>query len=95
VGDDSRVFSTPDGTAVTIPARFLASEDASFSYRVGHMEGRTGKEFAKAFNPALYVREAFFQGFADASAMLEIEKAQKLATPDLGEVRNAERPEAF
>lgn len=61
------------------------------------MEGRTGaKEFAKVFDPALYVREAFFQGFSDASAVLEREKgAEKVATPDLGEVRKAEKPRAF
>lgn len=84
------MFSTPDGRTVAIPARFLTSEDAAFSYQAGHMEGRTGKEFAKVFNKELYVRAAFFEGYRDAADMLALEKAEKVATPELGEVRKAE-----
>jgi hypothetical protein len=87
----SRVFSTPDGRTVTIPARFASSEDAAFSYKVGHMEGRSGKDFAKVFEPSMYVRDAFFQGFSDAVAMLLAEKNAKVDTPELREVRNAVR----
>ena len=87
----SRVFSTPDGRTVSIPARFLSREDAAFSYKVGHMEGRSGKDFAKVFEPSMYVREAFFQGFSDAVAMLMAEKNAKVDTPELREVRSAVR----
>jgi len=87
----SRVFSTPDGRTVSIPARFLSREDAAFSYKVGHMEGRSGKDFAKVFDPSMYVREAFFQGFSDAVAMLMAEKNAKVDTPELREVRSAVR----
>lgn len=85
----SRVFSTPDGRTVTIPARFAPSEDASFSYKAGHLEGGSGKDFAKVFDPSLYVREAFFQGFSDAVAIMKAEKNAKVDTPELREVRNA------
>lgn len=88
----SRVFSTPDGRTVSVPARFLSTEDAAFSYKVGHVEGRSGKDFAKVFEPSMYVREAFFQGFSDAVAMLMAEKTAKVDTPELREVRNVVKP---
>lgn len=86
-GDPSRTFSTPDGLQVSVPAGYALSEDDLFSYKVGHLEGRSGKDFAKVFDKSVYDREPFFDGFSDGVALLKAEKEAKVPTPDLREVR--------
>ena len=88
--EDRRVFSTPADGAPAIPARFATSDDLSFSYRAGHLEGRMGKDFAKVFNKELYDRSAFFEGFSDGVAVIEAaKKTAVVVTPELWEVRDA------
>lgn len=88
-----RVFSTPDGDTVMVPERFTSSEDSSFSYKAGHVEGRAGKDFIKVFDAAVFQRDAFFQGWSDGAAMMRAEQDAKarVPTPEVREVREASR----
>lgn len=86
----NRVFSTPDGQTITIPARYAASDDDRFSYKTGHLEGRSGKDFKQVFDGTMFRREPFFDGFSDGVAVMRAEKAALVRTPALGEVRTRE-----
>lgn len=71
----------------SVSASFASNADDAFSYEVGMVEGRAGKDFNKVFDPELYKnRLAFLHGFQAGVAMAVASNAVKVKTPELVEV---------